>query len=80
MPKGMSFKDMMALKGAFDGFTARHPKVVPFVEGVRANGMQAGQEVAIAVRYPNGAEYKTGIRLSEEDLQMLETLKHMKKE
>ena len=77
---GMGLKDMMTLRGAISGFMTRHPKVAPFAEGVRRGGFVVGQEVAIAIRYPDGQEYKAGIRVTQEDLDMLQTLKSMQKD
>ena len=38
-------------------------------------GFCEGQEIAVAIRYPDGSEFKTGIRVRAEDLALLEMLK-----
>ena len=44
-----------------------------------AKGFEEGQEIAVAVRYPDGTEFKTGIRVQESDLEMLELVKGLMK-
>ena len=77
---GMGIKDMMAMRGALVGFASRHPKAATFVNDIRAAGTVPGQEIAVAVRYPDGREFKAGIRLTQEGIEMLETLKSMQKD
>jgi len=74
----MDFSQMMALKGALDSISSAHPKLPGFIQDVRSKGFEAGQEIAVAVRYPDGTEYKCGIRVQPSDLEALETLKGMK--
>ena len=50
-----------------------------FIDDVNSKGFCADQEIAVAVRYPDGTEYKTGIRVTESDLQLLNMLKGLTK-
>ena len=68
----------LRLAKLFSEFAQRHPKVAPFLSGVRSSGLQERMEVAVAIRYPDGTEYKTGIRLTAEDVAMLQDLKNIK--
>ncbi|MCQ2561669.1 MAG: hypothetical protein MJ186_06445 [Clostridia bacterium] len=68
---------IMKIKQSWDSFCAAHPKFPGFLSSVRAKGFCEGQEIAIAIRYPDGTEYKTGIRVKESDLALLDTLKNM---
>lgn len=74
----MDFSQMMQLKAALDSVSAAHPKLPGFIQDVRAKGFEEGQEIAVAVRYPDGSEYKCGIRVRQSDLEALETLKSLK--
>ena len=58
-------------------FMDNHPSVQPFLDDINSRDPEPGQEVAIAVRYPDGTEYKTGVRITESDLELLYTLREM---
>ena len=51
-----------------------HPKVPLFIANVRQKGFCEGMEVAVAIRYPDGSENKTGIRLKQCDVELLTQL------
>ena len=70
----MDLTAVFKLKHVWDVFSGNHPKVPPFLNGVRSKGAQEGMEIAVAVRYPDGTEYKTGVRLTGSDLEALSTL------
>ena len=70
---------VMKLKQSWDSFCAAHPRFPEFLASVKAKGFCEGQEIAIAIRYPDGTEYKTGIRVKESDLALLDTLKGLSK-
>lgn len=75
----LDFGAMLKLRGAWQRFNENHPKAVAFGKDVNAKGFEEGQEIAIAVRYPDGTEYKTGIRVQESDLELLEIVKSLAK-
>lgn len=70
-----NFQMLATARQAKAKFMANHPKVEPFLENINRKGFCEGQEIAIAVRYPDGEEYKTGIRVTQEDLDLLNLLK-----
>ena len=74
----MDFGAVFKLKQAWNVFCGNHPKVPGFVAEVSAKQPCVGQEIAVAVRYPDGTEVKTGIRLQESDLELLELLQKMR--
>ena len=74
-----NFQMLMAAKQAKEKFMNNHPKVETFIDDVNSKGFCADQEIAVAVRYPYGTEYKTGIRVTESDLQLLNMLKGLTK-
>ena len=73
----IDFSAVMKIKQSYNRFLANHPKVAPFLAGVKGKGFEVGQEIAIEIRYPDGTEFKTGIRVTEEDLEFLETAKNL---
>ncbi len=75
----INFGALTQLGSLYKTFCANHPKVPAFVSDLKAKGFCAGQEIAVAVRYPDGSEVKTGIRVTESDLELLRTLASLKK-
>lgn len=71
----MNLAAIMKIKPELDRFFGRHPKVPAFLASVKEKRVCEGMEIAVAVRYPDGTEYKTGIRLREEDIELAEILK-----
>lgn len=79
VPAGRREKDMdlrvfFKLKQAWETFAKNHPKVPPFISGIQSKGAAEGMEIAVAVRYPDGTEYKTGVRLTDSDMEILRDL------
>lgn len=73
----MGIPNPFALKDAWSKFSATHPRVPGFINDVKNKGFIEGQEIAIAIRYPDGTEYKTGIKVRAEDLALLDILKSL---
>lgn len=59
------------IKSDWQAFLGNHPKIGLFINNIRQKGSCSGQEIAIAIRYPDGTEFKTGIRLTDSDLNLL---------
>ena len=82
----MGFGDMGNMAGmgrifrmqqAWSTFKQNHPKVPVFMNNVQNKGFCEDMEIAIAVRYPDGEEFKSGIRVTQSDLELLNMLKSM---
>ena len=73
----MDFGALMKVKQAWGRFSNNHPKVQPFINDIKRKGAVPGQEIAIAVRYPDGTEYKTGIRVQQDDLELLNIISNL---
>lgn len=71
----MSIPNPFALKDAWNKFSKTHPKMPAFIDQVKNKGFCEGQEIAVAVRYPDGTEVKTGIVVRKDDLALLDMLK-----
>ena len=75
--KMMNFQTLMTLNQSKATFMGNHPQLQQFLDDVNSREPEVGQEVAIAVRYPDGTEHKTGIRVTEGDLDLLNTLRQL---
>lgn len=73
----MNIGSIFAIKQAKGKFFNNHPKAEKFVDDVKAKGFCEDMEIAVAVRYPDGTELKTGIKVKDSDMQMLEMFKDM---
>ena len=75
--KMMNLQTLMTLNQSKATFMGNHPQLQKFLDDVNRREPEVGQEVAIAVRYPDGTEHKTGIRVTEGDLDLLNTLRQL---
>ncbi len=75
----LNFQSLLTFNSAKNKFLSNHPTVQPFIDNLNSRDPEPGQEVAIAVRYPDGTEYKTGVKVTEDDLQLLNLLKELLK-
>ncbi|MBR0456364.1 MAG: hypothetical protein IJJ01_06805 [Firmicutes bacterium] len=75
----LNFQSLLTFNSAKNKFLSNHPAVQPFIDNLNSRDPEPGQEVAIAVRYPDGTEYKTGVKVTEDDLQLLNLLKELLK-
>ncbi|MBQ9060059.1 MAG: hypothetical protein IJ128_02845 [Firmicutes bacterium] len=74
----MNLESMFRAKQEWSDFKRRHPKVPTFIDNVQSKEYCEGMEIAIAVRYPDGDQYKAGIRITKEDLETLKLIKSMR--
>ncbi|MBQ0028008.1 MAG: hypothetical protein KBS96_05340 [Lachnospiraceae bacterium] len=69
---------IMKLKGAWDTFTANHPKFPMFGKAVIAKGIKEGTVIEINITDPDGTPISTNLKITQSDLELFETLKNMK--
>ena len=69
------FSAIMNIKQHWNTFKENHPKVPAFISNVGSKGFCENQEIAIAIRYPDGTEYKTGIRVRQSDLAFINAIR-----
>ena len=74
----MKLEQMLRARQAWNVFKRNHPKVPVFMDNVNRRGYEEGMEIAIAVRYPDGEEFKSGIRVNASDMEMLGLMQSMK--
>ena len=68
---------MMQFKNAWDGFTQRHPKFAQCMAAVQQHGIQAGSIIEVQINTPDGKNFTTNLKVSEEDIQALRSLQDM---
>ena len=76
----MNIQALMQAKQLWSRFKQNHPKFEPFMNAVRSRGIPEGTVVSIEVEYPNeGGSMKTNMRVSEDDMEILDLLKSLMK-
>ena len=71
-------KKIMEMKALKDQFEQRHPKFFPFLQAVSQNGICEGSIIEINVTCPDGRNYCSNLRVTKEDLEMLQQLKNIR--
>ncbi len=74
----MNLEQMFMARQAWNVFRENHPKVPAFIDAVQEKGYCEGMEIAIAVRYPDGDVHKAGIRVTKEDMEILDSMRSMR--
>ena len=77
MNEMFDFGSLMKIKGAWDTFTRNHPKFMPFVKAVEADGIVPGTVLEITVKSPDGKERTANIKVQQSDLDLFESLKSL---
>ena len=70
--------DMMKAMGAFRSFQNAHPKAVSFFQVVFGSGIPEGTVMELTVTKPGEAPMTTNIKVTQQDLELFETLKNMR--
>lgn len=73
----LNIQSIMKIKQSKREFFKNHPKAGKLLDDVNKKGFCKDQEIAIAVRYPDGTEYKAGIKVTDNDLELLELLREL---
>ena len=71
---------MGELKKHWERFQADHPKVTQFAQAVYENALEEGTVIEINVTTPEGAHYKSNLRLNAADMDTIQVLKDMQKD
>ena len=66
------------LKGGMDRFRVNHPKFPLFLNAVSPDALVEGTVVEINVTTPEGRNYCSNLRLKQEDLELIESLKALR--
>ncbi len=71
---------LLQFKNAWDQFTLRHPKLPAFMRAVASSAIGEGTILEMTVITPDGKKYNTNLKISAEDMQMVNDLKEMAKD
>lgn len=73
----MNPMQFMKMKGAIEQFKQNHPKFPLFLNAVTKDGMKADTVIEVTVTEPDGKTYNTNLKLSNSDIELIQTLKSM---
>ena len=68
---------LLELKNLWSAFTRRHPKFPQFMTAVQQHGIQAGSIIEVQINTPDGKNFTTNLKVSEEDIQAIRSLQDM---
>ncbi|MGN0160722.1 MAG: hypothetical protein ACI4AQ_04985 [Lachnospiraceae bacterium] len=66
---------LLQLKSDWDQFVRSHPKFVPFIKAVGADGFRPGTVLEVTVTTPEGQKYTTNLKVTESDMKFVENIK-----
>lgn len=73
----MNPANIFKMKAMLDRFHANHPKVLPFFKVVNQKGITEGTIIEMKVKFTDEKEYVTNIRVTAEDLELVNQLKEL---
>ena len=74
----MNISQMMKIKGAWDTFSKNHPQFVKFLNYMAATDIPEGTVFSVTVKKSESdKEIKTNLKVTESDLELVQTLKNM---
>ncbi|MCI8682606.1 MAG: hypothetical protein HFH50_06380 [Lachnospiraceae bacterium] len=74
---GINPTQLFQLMGAWQKFTANHPKFPKFLKAVAAEGIQEHTIIEVSVTTPEGKTYCSNLKITQDDLDLLEQFKHI---
>lgn len=75
----VDFSALAKGKQAWDAFKRNHPKFPEFLKYIGNRGVSEGTEIDITVKYPNGQNVNSSIKVKPEDVQLFNSMKDMLK-
>lgn len=76
---GINPMTLMQLRSLWTGFTQRHPKFPPFLKAASQAAMQEGAIIEIQITKPDGTSIASNLKVTREDLEMLQTIQQLQK-
>ncbi len=70
---------LLTLKSDFEKFQQNHPKFIQFIKAMSQSGISEGTILECKVIPPEGKEISTNIRITQDDLELIDKLKDMMK-
>lgn len=69
--------EMMKLMNRLKVFQKEHPKALAFIRDVSQNGIREGSVIEMKVTDPEGKDYVTNIRVTQEDMETVRILRDL---
>ncbi len=70
---------LLSIKSLIDKFQNNHPRFVQFIKAMADSGIQEGTILECKVITPEGKELQTNIKITQDDLELIEKLKELSK-
>lgn len=70
---------LFKMKGLLERFDANHPRVKPFLATINNKGITPGTVIEMKVSFEDGTEYKSNVKVTQEDMEMFQELKQFSK-
>ncbi|MBQ0072394.1 MAG: hypothetical protein KBS81_11175 [Spirochaetales bacterium] len=71
--------DLFTLSKSWKTFATNHPKFVMFLQYIAANPIEEDTLISISITRPDGKPVSTNMKVTQSDLELVETLKKMAK-
>ena len=70
---------LLNLKSSFDKFQNNHPRFIQFAQAIMQIGLKEGTILECKVITTDGRELQTNLKITQDDLELLEKIKDMSK-
>lgn len=74
----MNVTNLMKIQSMWKDFSSRHPKFAMFLKNAGENGVTEDTVIDIQIHYPDGKNLMTNIKVSREDLPLIDTIRSAK--
>lgn len=71
---------LLTIKPALDKFQSNHPKFIQFIKAMTQTGIKEGTVLECKVITPEGKEIQANLKISQDDLDLIEKLKELSQE
>ena len=68
---------LLALKSSFEKFERNHPKFIQFAQHMMQQGIHEGTVLECKVITPEGKEIQANLKITQDDLELLNKLKEL---
>ena len=75
--ESMDARKLLQAKAALDQVNRNHPKLLPFLKAVEADGLTVGSIIEITVTSPEGKARTANIKLQQSDLDLIKVIRNM---
>lgn len=67
------------IKGAWDKFSANHPRLMPFISAVNQKGISEDTIIELSITFPDETNLTTNVKLKPEDMELFREIQQMTK-